>query len=178
MVNAHRIGLGALGVVCLIIILKTARHFSPLLNDNDLHQSPFFKKLTEPLIAGTVSKHIDQRHLCFSPLYFWDKDDRPYALELTTLPSVMPKTHTSVIQHKRISIDENQITAIDEQSNIITPAVIDELIRRTEPFERISDSYETMYQFYQNACIPVRYMKYHERYYLYTTDITTQSPTK
>lgn len=168
--NLHNIGLTLLGVGCVAVVLATGLHFQPTFHHYDLHQSSFFKSMAQTLIHHTNNKHIHQRHICFSHSYLWDKDERPYQMELTTMPSLISKEVQAVIKFNRTSIDENHLMVIDNHANDITHPFINELIKRSAKFDHsFGSSHEKRYEFYTTACIPVRYIKYLNHYYAHPT---------
>ncbi|AWY20163.1 hypothetical protein LP123_06445 [Moraxella bovis] len=154
----------------MAVILATRFYFQPIFRYYDLHQSLFFKSMTQTLINDTGNKRIHYRHVCFSHTYFWDKDERPYQMELTTMPSLISKEFQAVIKFNNTHIEENHLMAIDNRTNNITDSFINELIKRSAKFDHsFSTSHEALYEFYTTACIPVRYMKYCNHYYVYPT---------
>lgn len=168
------IGLGILGAVSLIAILGTGLHFQPIIHNNDIHKTRLFQNIIDSLIypnSPTKFKQIHHTYACLNDDVFvlvndsWVfVKDNTRAIQLTDIPTTITRQRTGYYLGRVKPLIESQITVLDKNKNTITSSFIDELTRLSNqyPFSK------SEYDFYKNACIPVRYLEYRGHYYIHS----------
>lgn len=84
------------------------------------------------------------------------------------MPNIIQKHPTGITKVEGvIMLKENKIKAFDNNNNDITQPFINKLKENYSKHKEPLETSETAYNFYTQACIPVRYFRYNEKYYIY-----------
>lgn len=170
--NFNHIGLGLLGTVSLIAIIGIGLHFQPLLKHYDLENSSSFfkdylKTLTNPNTNTKNNNHIKETYACLFVFGFFDNNN-PIEIMLTDMPKVIQRHTTGITKVKgTVMLKENKIKVFDYHHNDITKSFLNKLIEKYSKHKDLFEKSESVYDFYTQACIPVRYFKYNQKYYIH-----------
>lgn len=168
--NIHHIGLILLGVIYLACVLWTGFYFSPLIANYDFDNRPFLKSHLEiiknPSADITDTHRIKQTYACLSKMSIFNRNN-VYEIMLTDMPDIVQKNPKRIIKSTLISISQDRIKILDNHHRNITQPFVNHLITL---FPKNQDGsfnvFVEPYDFYKSACIPIRYFRYNQTYYI------------